>query len=65
MGFPSFYCIYNISGWYVNYKKDLLFMNDNDFIYDPDYSHWKDISEPKDFQFEADLISTKQKKKLL
>jgi hypothetical protein len=40
-------------------------MNDNDFIYDPDYSHWKDISEPKDFQFEADLISTKQKKKLL
>ncbi len=40
-------------------------MNDDDFVYDPDYSHWKDISEPKDFQFESDYISLKEKKKVL
>ncbi len=40
-------------------------MNDDDFIYDPDYSHWKDISETKDFQFESDYVSMKEKKKVL
>lgn len=33
---------------------DLMFFNDSDFIYDPDYNHWKELYEPKDFQFKSD-----------
>lgn len=41
-------------------------MNDNNFIFDPDYNHWKDLNEPKDFQFEADFSAVKDagKKKM-
>ncbi len=40
-----------------------MFFNENDFIYDPDYNHWKDLNEPKDFHFEADFSSVKDQKK--
>ena len=42
---------------------DLMFLDESVFIYDPDYNHWKDMNEPKDFQFEADLSSVKDQKK--
>lgn len=40
-----------------------MFMDDNSFIFDPDYNHWKDLNEPKDFQFEADLSGARDQKK--
>jgi hypothetical protein len=40
-----------------------MFYDDADFIYDPDYNHWKELNEPKDFQFEADFTSYKDQKK--
>jgi len=36
---------------------------EGDFVFDPDYNHWKSLSEPKDFQFEADFSSIKGDKK--
>ncbi len=48
----------------INTILDLLFMNESDFVFDPDYNHWKDLSEPKDFQFEADLSSVRDPKKI-
>lgn len=33
---------------------DMMFFGENTFIYDPDYNHWKDLSEPKEFQFKTD-----------
>jgi len=38
-------------------------MGENDFIFDPDYNHWKNLQEPKDFQFEADFTALKGEKK--
>lgn len=32
----------------------MMFMDSSDFIYDPDYNHWKDLNETKDFQFKTD-----------
>jgi hypothetical protein len=42
----------------------MMFLDENNFIYDPDYAHWKDISEPKDFQFESDFVAVDSKKKM-
>jgi len=44
-------------------NSDLLFTGENDFIFDPDYNHWKSLQEPKDFQFEADFTAVKGDKK--
>ena len=33
---------------------DVLFYREGDFIYDPDYNHWKDLNEQKEFQFKTD-----------
>ena len=33
---------------------DVSFFADSTFIYDPDYNHWKDLNEPKEFQFKTD-----------
>ena len=33
---------------------DFSFFEENTFIYDPEYNHWKDLSEPKEFQFKTD-----------
>ena len=30
---------------------DILFFAKDTFIYDPDYVHWKDLNEPRDFEF--------------
>jgi hypothetical protein len=40
-----------------------LFFREGDFCFDPDYIHWKNLQEPKDFQFEADFSSLKGDKK--
>jgi hypothetical protein len=37
-------------------------MNENNFIYDPDYNHWKEITEERDFQIEADFAPIKEEK---
>ena len=29
----------------------LFFASSDSFIYDPDYLHWKDLNEPKEFEF--------------
>ncbi len=40
-----------------------MFFDDSDFIYDPNFKHWVELSQPKDFQFEADYSSKESKKK--
>jgi len=42
-----------------------MFGDDDSFIYDPDYNHWKELQEPKDFNFESDFASIKDNKKKL
>ena len=37
----------------------MLFLDESYFIYDPDYNHWCSLSEPKEFQFEADYSANK------
>lgn len=38
-------------------------MNEGDFVYDPDYYHWNEINQPKDFQFETDFVTMKDQRK--
>ena len=33
---------------------DMMFFEEGTFIYDPDYNHWKDLCEEKDFQIKTD-----------
>lgn len=42
---------------------DLLFLNEGDFVYDPDYVHWQEVNQPKDFQFETDFVTKKDDKR--
>ncbi|MCQ2817958.1 MAG: hypothetical protein MJ252_11895 [archaeon] len=30
---------------------DILFFAKDSFIYDPDFVHWKDLNEPREFEF--------------
>ena len=32
----------------------MMFFQEGTFIYDPDYNHWKDLCEEKDFQIKTD-----------
>lgn len=38
-------------------------MNEGDFVYDPDYNHWIEVNQPKDFQFETDFVTMKDQRK--
>ena len=38
-------------------------MNEGDFVYDPDYNHWIEANQPKDFQFETDFVTMKDQRK--
>ena len=40
---------------------DYIFLNEGDFVYDPDYNHWIEVNSPKDFQFETDFVTMKDK----
>ena len=33
---------------------DFTFFQEDTFIYDPDYNHWKDLNEEKDFQIKQE-----------
>jgi len=33
---------------------DLMFFGEGIFVFDPDYNHWKDVTEEKDFEFKTD-----------
>jgi len=33
---------------------DMMFFQEGTFIYDPDYNHWEDLCEEKDFQIKID-----------
>jgi hypothetical protein len=33
---------------------DLMFFGEGIFVFDPDYNHWKDVTEEKDFDFKTD-----------
>lgn len=41
----------------------MIFLNEEDFVYDPNYEHWKQLTESRVLQFEPDTTSTKDKKK--
>lgn len=41
-----------------------MFGNENSFVYDPDYNHWKDLQEQPEFEFDADFTPKKEEKKL-
>ena len=64
LGIHNIYCIPALSHRYHNYfNSDYLFLNEGDFVYDPDYNHWNEINEPRDFQFETDFVTMKDSRK--
>ena len=35
---------------------DIIFLNEDDFVYDPSYNHWKSTTERRLLEFEEDII---------
>ena len=36
----------NFSNMRLTSVIDIMFMNENDYLYEPNYNNWKDVNEP-------------------